>query len=177
MSVQFGQALTRKPGLSLTRKPTLSWTRKPGLLRAPKPPVGIAAALAACALCMLAVGRRDIVVRAAPQTAGLFAAIGLPVNLRGLEFRGVSSRLLDDESGRVLAVEGDVANLRHAGRKLPDVLVTLRGPDGRTVYAWTSPAPQKNIGPGESVHFRARLAAPPSDGVDVKLRFIDAAKK
>jgi hypothetical protein len=37
-------------------------------------------------------GVRKQIVRAVPATSALYAAAGLPVNLRGLEFRGVTSR-------------------------------------------------------------------------------------
>jgi hypothetical protein len=141
-----------------------------------RPPLlAFLAVAAAGALCMAATARRDMVVRAAPGSAGLFAAIGLPVNLRGLDFRDVTSRILDDGAQRVLAVEGDIVNLRSAAEKLPDIRIVLRGADARMVYAWTAPPPKKEAGAGEAVRFRARLAAPPAEGVDTKLTFAAAS--
>ena len=43
------------------------------------------------AIVLGALNWRAAVVRHFPQTASLFAAIGLPVNLRGLIFEGVKS--------------------------------------------------------------------------------------
>jgi hypothetical protein len=126
---------------------------------------------------MAAVAKRETLVRAAPASAPAFAAMGLPVNARGLEFRRVSSKLIEDGDQRVLTIEGEVASLRAARGKLPDLQVSVRTADGRPVYAWTSPAPAKEIGAGEVVYFRARLAAPPPEGREVKVQFAALAGK
>lgn len=123
------------------------------------------------ALCMAGVARRDLVVRALPASAGAFAAVGLPVNLRGLEFRHVQSRIIEDGEARVLAVEGEVANPRPVAGKTPDMLISVRAGDGRVVYSWTAPAPKKDIASGETVYFRARLASPPPEGKDIMVQF------
>ena len=142
----------------------------------PKPGAGLLAVLALFAG-MGAIARREALTRAVPASASVFAAIGLPVNTRGLEFRHVSSKLIEDGDQRVLTIEGEVASLRAARGKLPDLQVSVRASDGRPVYAWTSPAPAKEIGAGEVVYFRARLAAPPSEGRDVKVQFAGLAGK
>jgi hypothetical protein len=40
---------------------------------------------------MSLVGLKEQIVRAVPASGALYAAIGMPVNVRGLEFRGVTS--------------------------------------------------------------------------------------
>ena len=137
----------------------------------PRVSTGSMVAIVGVIVCMAAIARRETLVRLAPGAAPLFAAIRLPVNLRGLAFEHVRSRIMDEGGQRVLAVEGEVANLRPARGSLPDIHVAVRANDGREIYSWTSPAPKRDIGVGEMVYFRARLAAPPADGADVKLQF------
>ena len=114
---------------------------------------------------------RERLVRELPISAGVFAAIGLPVNVRGLELQHLRSSIIDDGSQRILAVEGEVANIRSNTRKVPDIRISVRSKDGRIIYSWISPAPKKEIAVGESIYFRARLSAPPLNGQDVKAQF------
>lgn len=80
---------------------------------APRParrrlPVAVGIGLAAClALALLG---RGAVVRWVPQSAGLYARIGLPVNLRGLELRDVVAFQTSGEGGQ-LVVEGNLVGL------------------------------------------------------------------
>src|ERR1044071_1300886 len=54
---------------------------------------------------------RVALVRQFPQTASLFALIGMPVNLRGLTFMDVKSRGEFVDGAMVLVVEGTIVNL------------------------------------------------------------------
>ena len=58
----------------------------------------------------LLVGWRSDFVRALPQTASFYAAMGLPVNLRGLSFDGVTTATEQHEGVPILVVEGNVVN-------------------------------------------------------------------
>jgi hypothetical protein len=49
-------------------------------------------------------GLKEEIVRVMPATGALYAAAGLPVNLRGLEFRGVTSRVSAENAQRLLKV-------------------------------------------------------------------------
>lgn len=143
--------------------------RRPGLRRA-------AAILIAAAAPMLLVGKRESVVAALPGTARAFAAIGLPVNLAGLELRNVSSQIAEDGGQRVLAVVGEVANVSTRPVSPPPLAVSLRGADGRAIYVWTAEAPKAKLAPGESVAFRTRLAAPPDRAREVVVSLAEAAR-
>ncbi len=114
---------------------------------------------------------RGKIVDVAPPTAKVFALIGLPVNLNGLELRGLHARIEMDGARKVLAIEGEIANLRHESTPAPPVALTVRGEDGQAKYAWTTRAPKSRLEPGETVTFRARLASPPETGADVLIRF------
>src|SRR3954468_23776440 len=66
------------------------------------------AILAQMLLVMALVLWRTQVVQLLPQTASLFAAIGLPVNLRGLEFTGVETESEATDGVQVLVVQGTI---------------------------------------------------------------------
>jgi hypothetical protein len=114
---------------------------------------------------------REKIVAVAPPAAKAFAAIGLPVNLAGLELREVRSHIEMDGARKVLAVEGEIANMRRESRSVPPVALTVRGEDGQAKYAWTTRAAKSRLEPGETIAFRARLTSPPESGADVLVRF------
>lgn len=114
---------------------------------------------------------RVALVRQFPQTASLFAKIGLPVNLRGLSFIDVRSRGEFVDGAMVLVVEGTIVNLTPKALEVPRLRFGLRSATGHEVYAWTSLPTQTMLGSGDGLPFRSRLASPPPDGRDVIVRF------
>ena len=134
----------------------------------------VAAAIGVMALLLAAVTRREDVVRLAPPMAGAYAALGLPVNVRGLEWREVRTSLVTEASQKVLAVEGEIRNLRSQSQSLPDIQLSLRDTSGREVYVWKTPAPKADLGGGETIAFRARLASPPGSASAVRVVFAEA---
>jgi predicted Zn finger-like uncharacterized protein len=116
---------------------------------------------------------RANVVRLLPQTAPLFSAVGLPVNLRGLSFDNVKTSVESHDGMPVLVVEGVVANLTRQPLEVPRLRFAVRNSAGYEVYAWTSLPAQAVLGPGDIEPFRSRLASPPADGQDVIVRFFN----
>jgi len=134
----------------------------------------VAAGVGAMALLLLGLGKREEIVRFVPPLAGAYAAIGLPVNVQGLEWREVRTSLVTEASQKVLAVEGEIRNLRGQSQTLPDIHLSLRDASGREVYAWKTPAPRADLGGGETIPFRARLASPPGAASAVRVVFAEA---
>lgn len=134
----------------------------------------LAAFLAVLLGSMCLVGMKEQIVRVLPASGALYAAAGLPVNLRGLEFRAVTSDVSQDKARRILKVRGEIANLRPALNSIPPIEVMVRGGDGQPLYRWTAIAPKVKLGPNETIVFETRLVAPPEAGQDVKLRFAQA---
>jgi hypothetical protein len=132
---------------------------------------GWAGAVAILIGVMALIALREKIVDVAPPAAKGFAAIGLPVNLAGLELREVRSHIEMDGARKVLAVEGEIANTRRESRSVPPVALTVRGEDGQAKYAWTTRVAKSRLEPGETIAFRARLASPPESGADVLVRF------
>jgi len=140
----------------------------------PKPNGALLAAGSCLVLAMTAIGARETVVRFVPAAAGLYAAIQLPVNLRGIDIRDARSTLSFEAGRPVLSVEGTLVNLRTRDVDVPRIAVALRGADGREVYGWTASATKARLGPGETLAFSTRLAAPPDNARETVLRFAGA---
>jgi predicted Zn finger-like uncharacterized protein len=133
-----------------------------------------AVALAGLAMLGLATWQREAVVRVAPQLAGLFEKIGMPVNVRGLSLSSIESGLVDDGQNRFLVVEGDVTNITKSKMAVPLIEVAVKDAGGATLYTWTTEPPRARLEPAELLRFRARLASPPEQGQSVRVRFTSA---
>lgn len=133
---------------------------------------GLPAAILALAAANAAVvaWRMDI-VRLLPQTASLYAAIGLPVNLRGLAFDDIRMSREQHEGVGVLVVEGSIVNVTGRPAEVPRLRLALRNEGKSEIYAWTARPPSSILAPGETLPFRSRLASPPADAREVQVRF------
>lgn len=120
------------------------------------------------------VGARSEVVRYLPQTASLFAAIGLPVNLRNLKFDNVRITKENADGVNVLVVEGVIVSTSGKAAEVPRLRFAARNAAGQEVYTWTALPGRSVIGPEETLPFSSRLVSPPADAVDVMVRFFNA---
>lgn len=141
--------------------------RKPGF-RAPSMPTVILVLMAIIAGIL---GWRADVVRVMPQTASLFAAIGLPVNLRGLAFEDVKATKDIQDGVPVLVLEGRIVNISRLMLEVPRIRFAMRNAAGNEVYNWTTLPIRPVLPPNAEQAFRTRLASPPAEGRDITIRF------
>ncbi len=120
------------------------------------------------------VGARSEVVRYLPQTASLFAAIGLPVNLRNLKFDNVRITKENADGVNTLVVEGVIVSTSGKAAEVPRLRFAARNASGQEVYTWTALPGRSVLGPDETLPFSSRLVSPPADAVDVMVRFFSA---
>ncbi len=120
------------------------------------------------------IGARSEVVRYLPQTASLFAAVGLPVNLRNLKFDKVKIVKEAQDGVNILIVEGLIVNTASKPTEVPRLRFSARNATGQEVYTWTALPRRSLLPPGEHVEFQSRLAAPPADATEVMVRFFTA---
>jgi predicted Zn finger-like uncharacterized protein len=120
------------------------------------------------------IGARDEVVRYLPQTASLFAAIGLPVNLRHLKFDNVRISKETQDGVSILIVDGTIVSAAKKPVAVPRLRFAARNATGQEVYTWTALPSRSILGPGETLDFHSRLASPPADASDVIVRFFTA---
>lgn len=123
------------------------------------------------ALAMAALGLRAEIVRLWPQSEAAYAALGLPVNLRGLELRGLHTTSLRDGAEPVLGIEGEIANIRSGETEVPAIELSIRNAQGFVLYGWTVAPQKRRLAASESILFRARLADPPAGAREVVARF------
>jgi predicted Zn finger-like uncharacterized protein len=117
---------------------------------------------------------RKQVVEQFPDLAGVYAAIGLPVNVVGLEFADVRTLATLSEGALVLTVSGKVVQVSDRIVQVPAIVVTLLGGTGAAVYEWSVTPPTRDLEPGESVSFETRLTQPPQGAERVRLSFANA---
>ena len=165
----------KRPRPAPVRKPSAAAVFRARASAATRSPLAVG--LVGVALLAGLIWQRERVVFAAPSAAGVYAAIGMPVNLARLEFGEVRSSLVRDGQARFLVVEAVVRNPLPAPSLVPPIEAVLRDAEGRPLYSWVSDPPRATLRPGEALHFRTRLATPPEEGRDVAVRFATAERR
>lgn len=119
---------------------------------------------------------RESVVRALPQAAGLYALVGLDVNLRGVDIDAVTSVRVVERGETFLEVEGMLENVAGMPADVPPIALSIRDRTQTSLYSWTIDPPRARLEPGERVSFRARLVAPPVEARQVLVTFVPASR-
>ncbi len=123
-----------------------------------------------------AVSFRDNVATWLPQTSSFYAAAGLPVNPRGIDFTDVAQQLGTEDGQQVLAVTGRIVNRSNHELSVPLVRVDLFDMDKHELYHWTFVPGVSTLKPGDSAKFRTRLSSPPAGTHDIEVRFAQAGE-
>ena len=121
--------------------------------------------------CLIAA--RQQVVRLLPQTASLYARIGLPVNLRGLAFENIKTTREIQDGVPMLVVEGEIVGTTGRHTEVPRLRFAVTDSTGKEIYAWTARPVRTLLPPGEALPFRSRLASPPAEASGVSVRFFN----
>jgi predicted Zn finger-like uncharacterized protein len=117
------------------------------------------------------IGWRADAVRLLPQTASLYSAVGLGVNLRGVVFENIKTSREIHEGIPVMVVEGEIVSVSRKAVEVPRLRFGVRNGLGAEIYNWTAMPSRATAGPGERVAFRSRLASPPAETHDISVRF------
>jgi predicted Zn finger-like uncharacterized protein len=119
------------------------------------------------------IGWRSEIVRVVPQTASLYAAVGLPVNLRGLALVDITTEAVTNEGVPVLLIRGRIVSTAKRTVEVPRLRFAIRNASGIEIYSWTALPTRSLLSPGETVAFESRLASPPPETHDVLVRFFN----
>jgi predicted Zn finger-like uncharacterized protein len=164
---------SRMPKLSLPKISLKRWLDLGAVRARIAPFVGPLVFVSACLTVAAAIGFRAPIVAAHPDLAGLYATLGLEVNLRGLAFGRIETLREIDNGQTVLVVEGSVTNTTRDTREVPALRFALRSNDAQELYAWSLAPKTTALAAGDSFRFRTRLAAPPEQAADVQVRFVE----
>ena len=115
-------------------------------------------------------GRVQLVERY-PDLAGLYEAMGLGVNVVGLEFSNLETLKTLSGGNDVLMVSAQIVGLTSRPVRVPPVVVSLLDADGQAVYEWSVTPRVRDLMAGERATFDTRLSLPPSEAARVRLSF------
>jgi len=132
------------------------------------------AAIAASAAGMV-VFRQDV-AEIWPRSASAFAALGLDVNVYGLEFYNLQVERNFDGPNPVLVVSGEVRNIGRDAKAVPPVRISLRDDRSNEIYHTVNVIPEAHVAPGGAAPFQIRVDNPPSDAVDLEATFASFAE-
>jgi predicted Zn finger-like uncharacterized protein len=127
------------------------------------------AALAASAAGMV-VFRQDV-AELWPRSASAFAALGLDVNVYGLEFYNLAVQRSVDGDTPTLVVSGEVRNIGRDSKAIPPVRLSLRDAQSHEILQVVNAIADHPVAAGASVPFQLRVDNPPSDAVDLEATF------
>ncbi len=119
--------------------------------------------------------RRDVATYW-PQSASLYSALGLEVNVRGIAFDDVTYHRGTEDGSPVLTVTGQLVNISSRELPVPQIRIALTDKDKRELFAWTYVPNIMTLKPGQVAPFRTRLASPPDGARHLELRFVKAGE-
>jgi predicted Zn finger-like uncharacterized protein len=111
------------------------------------------------------------VVEQFPAMAGVYASLGLPVNVIGLEFDRLTTLRALREGKEILVVSAQIVGIQKSPVGVPAVVVTLLDAAGNGIYEWSVTPDVRDMMAGERATFETQLPLPPSDAVSVRLSF------
>lgn len=114
---------------------------------------------------------RVAIVERYPDLAGLYDAVGLGVNVVGLDFSNLETLKTLSGGNDVLMVSAQIVGLTAKPTRVPPVVVSLLDAEGRPVYEWSVTPRVRDLMAGERATFDTRLSLPPSAAARVRLRF------
>lgn len=116
---------------------------------------------------------RTDIVSAWPGFAGLYARIGIPVNVLGLEIRKTTWQIQTLNGMPMLVVKGEIANTTTRAADVPRLTMVLRDAHAHELYRWSADAGDvKRLGAGEVAPFTTTLKSPPMEAHDIEIRFL-----
>lgn len=115
-------------------------------------------------------GRVQVVERY-PAMAGLYGAVGLGVNVVGLDFSNVTTLRTLRDGKEMLVVSAQIVGLMPDPVVVPPVVVTLIDAAGEGIYEWSVTPSVRDLMAGERATFDTQLVLPPGDAQRVRLSF------
>ncbi len=106
-----------------------------------------------------------------PRSASAFAAVGLDVNVYGLEFYDLAVERAFEGPTPVLLVSGEVRNIGRDEKAPPPIRITLRDAQSNELFEIVHAVDAHGIAAGGGAPFQIRLENPPAEAVDLEASF------
>lgn len=137
---------------------------------------GVAALLVAALLILAVAGAtigRDEIVDRFPESAVIYQALGLPVEVQaaGLEFEQLDSKRVVEGGVAVLVIEGEIVNQSKESRHVPPIRVILLDDGGRQLQREIFRSKDVSLDAGGKTTFSGRLVNPPSQARNYSITF------
>lgn len=129
------------------------------------------AAMAAVAFLVTFFAGREAAVAALPDLAGLYAAIGLPVNLQRLSIEDVGAERVPTFGGDRLTVRATIRNLSSTPQELPELATVLYDHARASAGIYGFEPPADTIGAGATIPILLDLEAAPGKATTIAVRF------
>jgi Protein of unknown function (DUF3426). len=111
------------------------------------------------------------IVERYPDLAGLYEAVGLGVNVVGLDFSNLHTLKSLSGGNEVLTVSAQIVGRSPTPVRVPPVVISLLDANGDAVFEWSVAPRVSDLMAGERATFDTRLSLPPSEAVRVRLSF------
>jgi predicted Zn finger-like uncharacterized protein len=111
------------------------------------------------------------IVERFPDLAGLYEAVGLGVNIVGLDFSNLETLRALSGGNDVLSVSAQIVGRSPTPVAVPPVVISLLDTSGQAVFEWSVAPRVRDLMAGERATFDTRLSLPPSEAVTVRLSF------
>jgi hypothetical protein len=130
-----------------------------------------AGAVAAALFVAAFFGGRQAAVAAIPDLAGLYAILGIPVNVRGLAIDGVVAEWGAPGALSRLTVHGTIRNLTDSEKAVPPLVESVRDGADVTLLARAFDSPSRSLAGNASIEFALRIDDAPRQASGIVVRF------
>jgi len=113
------------------------------------------------------------VVRIWPKTASFYSALGVSVNIVGLEIHDITAMRKMRGGTNVLQISGAVVNVTKRKQQVPLLAAEILDDQGQPVFSWLVEIEQKELEEGEKLSFTTDFREPPAGALRVMIMFAD----
>ncbi len=114
---------------------------------------------------------RDNIVGNFPQFAKFYEAVGLEVNLVGLEFTNVKTLIIKDNGSDKLSISANIHNITNSEISIPNIIISLINDNEEILIEWSIAPRVKTLKAREILDFETHLEDAPPDAQTVKFSF------
>lgn len=170
----------KQPLVTYTDASDTAWKAKiegdvwPEPARSSRLPMTVAAVAGAVFLAAF-FGARPAAVAALPDLAGLYSAIGMPVNLDGLAIEDAGAERNRGFSGARITLHATLRNLGDGKRTIPPFIAVMDN-GVEPVASFRLDPPERSIAGGGALRYSADLGVAPEGVAQVTVRFLRAGE-